>query len=301
MQTLLTQNYLSQLSPILGLILSLSVMAFKFELHKKVRINDEKGILLPSFFVLASPFLFSFLFNISLLSILSENKVLSSIVTILTTTTSIYTANFLLDGFRERKKILERAKFFLYKLRESRNYLLQIKDEISKPQQTDVYYLGLRAKVSASLLLENKVPDDLAIFDKSIIEQIEKCFTTTKRFAFEIQEALSNKEEEFLRNVMAIRADEAIIEVDLCILVFLVKYFVKTQKSEINKLKLGLNRKYEKIINDKSKKISESTVETEHDSQGNLLFFVTKCEYYHQYSIPNIEKVFESLNWDINQ
>ena len=163
MQTLLTQNYLSQLSPILGLILSLSVMAFKFELHKKVRINDEKGILLPSFFVLASPFLFSFLFNISLLSILSENKVLSSIVTILTTTTSIYTANFLLDGFRERKKILERAKFFLYKLRESRNYLLQIKDEISKPQQTDVYYLGLRAKVSASLLLENKVPDDLAM------------------------------------------------------------------------------------------------------------------------------------------
>ena len=288
MQTLLTQNYLSQLSPILGLILSLSVMAFKFELHKKVRINDEKGILLPSFFVLASPFLFSFLFNISLLSILSENKVLSSIVTILTTTTSIYTANFLLDGFRERKKILERAKFFLYKLRESRNYLLQIKDEISKPQQTDVYYLGLRAKVSASLLLENKVPDDLAIFDESIIEQIEKCFTTTKRFAFEIQEALSNKEEEFLRNVMAIRADEAIIEVDLCILFFLVKYFSKLQQTEIQKLKTYFQWKYKKLKEQESEILNNLTLDQ-------------SPKYYHVYSIPNIERVFKSLNWDIKR
>lgn len=133
METLLTQNYLFQLSPILGLILSLSVMAFKFELHKKVRINDEKGILLPS--------------------------------------------------------------------------------------------------------------------------------------------ALNNKEEEFLRNVMAIRADEAIIEVDLCILFFLVKYFSKLQQTEIQKLKTYFQWKYKKLKEQESEILNNLTLDQ-------------SPKYYHVYSNP---------------
>ena len=302
METLATQNYLSQLSPILGLILSLSIMAFKFELHKKIRINDEKGILLPSFFILASPFLSSFLFNISLLSIMDDNKILSSFITILTTVTSIYTANFLLDSFRESKKIQEKAKLFLYKLRESRIYLLLIKDEIKSPKSlSNGIYFGLSATESVNLLVENKVPDDLSIFDESLIEQIAKYSFTVKRFIFEFQKFIGNKEEEeVLRNIMVVRADEAIIEVDLCSLVFLIKYFSRTQESEINKLKSDLKRKYKELKNDRNKKLDESTSETEYDSLGNLTSSVMKCEYYSEYSIPNIEKVFESLKWDIN-
>jgi hypothetical protein len=301
METLATQNYISQLSPILGLIFSLSIMAFKFELHKKIRVNDEKGILLPSFFILASPFLSSFLFNISLLSIMDDNKILSSFITILTTVTSIYTANFLLDSFRESKKIQEKAKLFLYKLRESRIYLLLIKDEIKSPKSlSNGIYFGLSATESVNLLVENKVPDDLSIFDESLIEQIAEYSFTVKRFIFEFQKFTGNKEEEVLRNIMVIRADEAIIEVDLCILLFLMKYFSRTQESEINKLKLNLKRKYKELKNDKNKKLDELTLETEYDSLYNLTSLVTKCEYYSEYSIPNIEKVFESLKWDIN-
>ena len=286
METLLTQNYLS---PILGLILSLSVIAFKFDLHKKVRINDEKGILLPSFFFLVSPFLFSFLFNISLLSILNDNKIISSIITILTTTTSIYTANFLLDGFRESKKVQEKAKLFLYKLRESRNYLLLIKDEIKSSKNLNNYiYFGLSANESVNLLLDNKVPDDLSIFDESLIEQITKYSFTIKRFTFEFQRFLGNQEEETLRNDMAIRADEAIIEVDLCILIFLVKYFSKLQQTEIQKLKTYFQWKYKKLKDQESEILNDLTLDQ-------------PPKYHHVYSIPNIEKVFKSLSWDIKQ
>jgi hypothetical protein len=236
---------------------------------------------------LLSPFLSSFLFNISLLPILNENKVLSSVVTILTTTTSIYTANFFLEGFKERKKIKEKAKLFLYKLRESRNYLLLIKDEITNPQRSDSY-LGLSAEVSVNLLLENKVPDDLEIFDESVIEQITEYFTNIKRFTFEIQNFWKDKEREFLRDVMVVRADEAIIEVDLCILVFLVKYFSKFQQTEIQKLKTYFQWKYKKLKDQESKILNDLTLEQ-------------PPKYYHVYSIPNIEKVFESLNWDIKR
>ena len=230
------------------------------------------------------------------------NPILNSVITIFTTTTSIYTANFFLDGFREGKKAQEKSKLFLYKLGESRDYLLLIKDEIKKSKNLNNYiYLGLSATESVNLLLENKVTDDLSIFDESLIEQIAKYSSTIKRFTCEFQRFLGNKEEEIPRNIMAIRADAAIIEVELCTLVFLKKYFVQTQKPEISKLKSDLKRKYKELKNDRNKKLDESTLETEYDSRGNLTSSVMKCEYYSEYSIPNIEKVFESLNWDINE
>ena len=78
------------------------------------------------------------------------------------------------------------------------------------------------------------------------------------------------------------------------------KYFCQTQESEISKFKSALKKKYKELKNDRNKKLDDSTLETEYDSLGNLTSSVMKCEYYSEDSIPNIEKVFESLNWDIN-
>ena len=230
------------------------------------------------------------------------NPVLNSVITIFTTAVSSCVASvsfFFFSEYMERRK---KAKLFLYKLEEIRNYLLLIKYEIKNPRDSNNHIdFGLSANESVNLLLENKVPDDLSIFDESMIQQIAKYSFAIKRFTFEFQKFLGDKEEETLRNIMAIRADEAIIEVNLCILIFLVKYFGNPQKSETNKLKSDLKRKYRELKNDRKKKLEESTLATENDSGDNSTSSVMKCEYYSEYSIQNIERVFKSLNWDINQ
>lgn len=283
MEDLVKHNYTTLLVPMVGLLLSGVLLAFKFKIHKKITINDEKGILLPSFCILISPFLSSILFNISQIPAMNDINILSSVITIVTTTISIYTANSLLDCFREQKKIQENAKLFLYKLRENKNYLIQIKDDIKNPKNLkNCIYLGLSANESVSLLLDNKEPDYLSIFDESLIEQIAQYFSTVRRFTFEFQR-FSEDKEEIPRNIMAVRADQAIIEVDLCILVFLVKYFSKSQQAKIQELKTYFQWKYKELKDQESEILDQPP------------------KYYYVYSIPNIEKVFKSLNWDIKR
>lgn len=87
---------------------------------------------------------------------------------------------------------------------------------------------------------------------------------------------------------MAIRADEAIIEVDLCILVFRVKYFSKLQQTEIQELKTSFQWKYKKLKDQESEILKHLTLDK-------------PPKYYSVYAIQNIERVFKSLNWDIKR
>lgn len=204
------------------------------------------------------------------------NPISNSVITILTTVASIFVANFSLDIYRESKERKKKAKLFLYKLEESRKYLLTLKSSIENPSQDS--FTGLSEKVSVTQLLENKPPDDLVIFDEGVLEQVAEYFIATKRFVCEFQNFLEDDRIELLRPRLAIRADEVIIENELCILIFLEKYFSKTQEAKMNNLKSKLKWRHKNL---KTK---------EENSQG---------EYYSEYSIKNIERVFKSLNWDI--
>ena len=226
------------------------------------------------------------------------NPISNSVITILTTVASIFVANFSLDIYRESKERKKKAKLFLYKLEESRKYLLTLKSAIENPSQDS--FIGLSEKVSVTQLLENKPPDDLVIFDEGVLEQVAEYFIATKRFICEFQNFLEDDRIEILRPLLVIRADAVIIENELCILIFLEKYFSESQKSKINGLKSKLKWKY-KTFKTKEEN-SKLNVDSKYDSSlGELTFLDTQCEYYSESSIPNIERVFKSLNWDVNQ
>jgi len=189
------------------------------------------------------------------------NPISNSVITILTTVASIFVANFSLDIYRESKERKKKAKLFLYKLEESRKYLLTLKSAIENPSQDS--FIGLSEKVSVTQLLENKPPDDLVVFDEGVLEQVAEYFIATKRFVCEFQNFLEDDRIELLRPRLAIRADEVIIENELCILIFLEKYFSKTQEAKMNNLKSKLKWRHKNL---KTK---------EENSQG---------EYYSEYS-----------------
>lgn len=234
------------------------------------------------------------------------NPISNSVITILTTVASIFAANFSLDIYREIKERKKKAKLFLYKLEEGRKYLLTLKSAIENPSQDS--FTGLSEKVSVTQLLENKPPDDLVIFDEGVLEQVAEYFTATKRFVCEFQNFLEDDRIEILRPLMVVKADAVTIENDLCILVFLEKYFFfekyfsKSQKSKINSLKSKLKWKYKTLKKEEEKKLGELNVDSKYDPLlDELTFFDSQCEYYSEYSIKNIERVFKSLNWDIKR
>jgi len=231
------------------------------------------------------------------------NSISNSVITILTTVASIFVANFSLDIYRESKERKKKAKLFLYKLEEGRKYLLTLKSAIENPSQDS--FIGLSTKVSVTQLLENKPPDYLVVFDEGVLEQVAEYFIATKRFVCEFQNFLEDDRIEILRPLMVIRADAVIIENDLCILIFLEKYFLldkyfsKSQKSKINILKSNLKWKYKKLKTKEEN--SELNVDSKYDpSLDELTSFDSQGEYYSEDSIKNIERVFKSLNWDIN-
>ena len=97
------------------------------------KINDQKRILWPSLFFLTSPFIFSLAFSgAGGIASLSEIPGINSVITILTTTASIYIGNWFLDSYRKEQKKKEIAKMLVSSLEEHLTYFKHIKTNLEK-------------------------------------------------------------------------------------------------------------------------------------------------------------------------
>lgn len=119
------------LPAVLGLVMSGLWLAYKLGIFRYFKkINDEKEILWPSFFFLTSPFIFSIAFSEAGFGKFREIKGIDTFLTILTTATSIYTGNFLLENYRKKQKKKEIARLLVASLEEHLSYLKDIQRDL---------------------------------------------------------------------------------------------------------------------------------------------------------------------------
>lgn len=185
------------LPAILGLVIPGLWLAYNlgiFRYFNKIKINDTNKILVPSLFVLISPFILSIAFNEDLYKF-SKIIDIEPLLSILTAVISIYSANWFLEKYRRRQKREEVVKLLSASLIEHLNYLQFIKRYLENPELSknrfnyiDMYVIHIENDEVYHLSLNH-----MGLFPREIIKEITQYSSGSKYLMAELKRA-STKE-----------------------------------------------------------------------------------------------------------
>ena len=247
------------------------------------KINDQKRILLPSLFFLTSPFIFSLPFSGAEIGNFTKSKSVSSVITILTTTASIYTANWFLDGYRKKQKQEEIARILVASLEEQKFYL----GKIIKSAKTSAQH-GEKASLRDDLnkyiaFIENNdiytlAINQIGIFPAEVIKEITRYASGLKRLIYPLKRILKKKQPVALKITSNYEMMIYSTKLDACLCLMILSKQVIGDEKLFDRLKEG----FEGII------VDYLIIKNNNkDPKERIPEF--------QQSLENIEKVFEEL------
>lgn len=237
------------LPAILGLVISGLWLAYKLGIFRYLKkINDKKEILWPSFFFLTSPFIFSIAFSEAGFGKFREIKGIDTVLTILTTATSIYTGNFLLENYRKKQKKKEIARLLVASLEEHLSYLEDTKRDLMRaalPEERfnriDTYVVRIENDDIYKLAL-----NQIGIFQTESIKEITRYSSGLKQLLDELKRASAQAAgSPGIVGWLQRKTDSRRLEAGLCLMILNKK--VIADEESFNKFKDLVKQDYSRI------------------------------------------------------